>query len=240
MKGFPSYLVLTLILCGSLVFGGVALARPSIDSRSFPLHEAEKATIEIHFGAGQLNVSGGSMELAEIEFDYSTPRWKPEIEHSTIREEGFLRLRHPTTIFGFFHLGAIRNSWDIKLNNTLPLDLEIRMGAGKSDLKMGWLNLHRLDVKGGAGEVVLDLTGRWKIDCSITVEMGVGNLHLILPDEAGVRLRARTGIGTLDVGSLVQHNDAYINSHFGKAPVTLDINLKSGIGPVTVEEQQAR
>ncbi len=236
MKRFSSYLVLAFILCGVFVVGRVALARPSIDSRSFPVGEAHKARIEIHFGAGQLNVSGGSVELAETEFDYSNPRWRPEVTHSTTGGEGYLLLQHPTTLLGFFHLGPIRNAWDIKLNNTLPIELSIKMGAGRSNLKMGWLNLQNLDIKGGAGELVLDLTGRWNTNCIINVEMGVGSLHLILPDKAGVRLHPQTGIGTIDTGPLIQQNDAYINRHFEEADVILDISLKSGIGPVTVEQ----
>jgi hypothetical protein len=63
-----------------------------------------------------------------------------------------------------------RNEWDVRLNDTMPLDLSVQMGGGVSDLDS--LTLTGLDLEVGAGATTVDLTGDWERDLSAVVRGG--------------------------------------------------------------------
>jgi hypothetical protein len=56
-----------------------------------------------------------------------------------------------------------RYEWDLRLNDDVPMELHVDVGAGRADLKLGSLSLTRLDVAGGAGALTVDLTGAGQV-----------------------------------------------------------------------------
>jgi len=43
------------------------------------------------------------------------------------------------------------------------MELKVDMGAGQSEVKVGDLAINRLEMHMGAGQVIADLTGNWKV-----------------------------------------------------------------------------
>ncbi|HSV31063.1 MAG TPA: toast rack family protein [Atribacteraceae bacterium] len=205
------------------------------ERRTVPLETAESARVEIQFGVGELLVSGGAMELIEAEFRYANEHWEPELEH--IRRNSLTRVEidQDLSVLSFFHFGPLENRWNILLNNQVPLDLTVKVGAGKADLSMGWLNLRSLNIKVGAGEMILDLTGAWAQDCNIELDMAAGTLHLLLPSAVGVRVEAQTVVGQVDARNLTEEDGAYVNLAYHTSPVTLNIRLRNIVGEVVIK-----
>ena len=107
------------------------------------------------------------------------------------------------------------------------------MGAGQSELKVGDLSLTRLEANMGAGQVTADLTGDWKKDLDAEIHGGVGHAAVIrLPEDVGVRVHARGGIGSISSGGLKRNGDEYVNELYGKSPVTLRIDVSGGVGNI--------
>jgi predicted membrane protein len=82
--------------------------------------------------------------------------------------------------------------------------------------------------------VDVGLAGTWQADVTGTIESSAGNVTLRLPRDVGVVVNARTSFGDvltsgLSKGSL---SDTYVNGRYGKAAVTLRLNVRSSAGNV--------
>jgi hypothetical protein len=200
-------------------------------NQSVALEGAEQVQARIEMGAGELNVNGGANDLAETTFVYSDANEKPEIDYTVKNNEGDLIIKQPDNV----SIGVNeQNSWQIDLNDTVPLDLAISLGAGKSNLKLGNLTLNRLDVNAGASDLELDLRGDWQHDVTAQIEGGVGQLTLYLPQDVGVRIHADQGIGSIHTQGLQENGRAYVNDSYGVSDVTLDLNVEAGLGEINL------
>ena len=100
---------------------------------------------------------------------------------------------------------------------------------------MGNANFERLNVKGGAGEVSLDLNGAWTRSASVDVIAGVGKVSVRVPREIGVKVKTGgSPVGQLIVEGLTSTGDGYVNDVYATADIKLDISLTTGVGQVTV------
>ena len=203
------------------------------ESRSVKLGDAKSVQVEVKMGAGDLKLGGGAKELLDADFTYPAPRWKPEVDYSVRGARGSLEIRQPEGSGGP-HRGG-QYSWDLRLNNKIPLEMRVELGAGKADLSLGTLSLSKLEVNMGVGETVVDLTGDWKNDFQGKIHGGVGQATVKLPRDVGVRVRARGGIGEIRAGELQKDGDIYTNDAYGKSPVTLQVEVEGGIGQINLE-----
>lgn len=211
-------------------------------TRSGPLRtetqtiEARGATavrVEIEMGAGELTLGGGASDLAKANFTYNVDAWKPIVNYTVTNGTGKLIIRQPN--FGVSAAATIRNEWDISLNNTLPTDLKVQLGAGKSTLSLSSLVLSALDVECGAGETAIDLSGTWAKTTSIKISGGVGQLSVRLPKDVGVRIKADTGIGNTNANGLSKNGNVYTNAAYGTSPITLILDIEAGVGEIRLD-----
>jgi hypothetical protein len=70
--------------------------------------------------------------------------------------------------------GDARNEWDISLNDELPTDLVVQLGAGESNLDLDSLALTGLDLQMGAGKTTVDLTGDYAQNFEASIRGGLG------------------------------------------------------------------
>ena len=217
-----------------LVVLGIGL---SLRTASRHVHEVEaidrqgSESVQVHLQmpAGELKLSGGTSRLMEADFKYDEAEGKPKISYQLSTRGGELDLIQAGRKF---HIGRTYNEWDLRLGNNIPMELKIDMGAGQSDLKVGDLLLTRLEINMGAGQVIVDLTGDWKKDLDANIKGGVGNAIIRLPEDVGVRVHAKGGIGSISAGGLRRQGDEYFNELYGKSPVTVRLDITGGIGNI--------
>jgi hypothetical protein len=195
-----------------------------VEARSVPLGDAKEAEVKIQIGAGEIRLDGGAKELLDADFTYERASQKPEIDYQVHSGRGELSVRL-----------AEGGRTDIRLKDDVPMDLEVKLGAGKSTLNVGSLALRKLNVNIGVGECTVDLAGDWKENLKASIKGGIGSATIRLPEDTGVRVRARGGIGEIRRGPLQQKGDAFVNEAYGKTPVTLDIEVEGGIGEINLE-----
>ncbi len=226
------------------------------ESRSVEQGDAESVEVDIEMGMGNLHISGGAKNLMEGKFVYNVVGWEPEIEYEVFNGRGELTVRRP--VGQASRLGRrARYEWDIRLDDDVPMNLDIQIGAGEAHLDLGSLSLDRLDVSAGAGEVgvyltgqpsvgkltmetgagdvTVDLTGDWRDDLTAVIAGGVGRLTVRLPADVGVRVDADKGIGKITARGFVRDGDTFVNDAYGESDVTLDISCKTGIGAIILE-----
>jgi predicted membrane protein len=132
-------------------------------------------------------------------------------------------------------MGGSRSVWDLHLNNNVPMDMKVELGAGRVQLTLGTLSLTNLEVEMGAGETVVDLTGDWKNDLSARIRGGVGRVKIRLPRDVGVRVEPEGRIGAVNARDLRRDGRVYVNDAYRKSDVTLRIDVKGGVGETHLE-----
>ena len=131
--------------------------------------------------------------------------------------------------------GDARNEWDISLNDEVPTDLVVEMGAGESDLDLDSLTLTGLDLQMGAGKTTVDLTGDYAQDFEASIQGGVGEATVLLPSEVGVKAKAEGGLGKINAKGLKREGDSYVNDAYGNSGVTLSVDVQGGVGEINLE-----
>jgi hypothetical protein len=223
---------LAIIACCGACFQG-RVGDLKMESKTVELGAAKTVSVELKIGVGELRVAGGAKKLLEADFLYNVPQWRPEVKYEIQGSQGLLVIRQPE--FGSNAMGNTRNEWNLSLNDTVPMDLKIECGVGKSNFELGGLALNGLDVQTGVGETTLDLIGDWKRDLHANVKGGIGQVTLRLPDKIGVRVQVQKAIGSIQATGLRKENDSYVNDAFGKSQITLHLHIQTGIGEIRLE-----
>ncbi len=244
------------MLVATACIGRVRVGDLQTDTETVELGGAESARVELRMGAGRLNLSGGASDLMNAEFSYNVANWEPEISYEMQGNEGVLTVLQPGMDDDFrIPDSRFQNQWDISLADDVPLQLDIQLGAGESDMDLSDLDLQSLrmetgagdvdidlggtlsdlDVEMGAGEVELDLSEEWQQDLDADISGGVGRLSLLLPSSSGVRVEVDQGIGNVNVNNLQQDGNAYVNDAYGEAETTLNIRVEGGLGEIVLD-----
>ena len=258
--------ILTIAMTTMLVILGCSVSNLSIEtanvgelqneSQIVELGRADKVRVDIKMGAGELKVDSGAESLLEADFTYNVEAWQPEVDYNVEDSNGRLTIRQPNTSQLSIR-GDIRYEWDLAFNDDVPLDMRIEYGAGSGDIDVGELNVTQLDVKLGAGDMTLDLSGneslsrlefdmgagdltvdlngRWTENVDVDIQGGVGQTTLLLPKDIGVRVNVTKAIGDVDASGLYNRGGYYVNEAYGEADVTVEISIQAGVGQINLE-----
>lgn len=199
------------------------------DTQTVAAGGAERVDVNLEMGAGELRLTSAKQDaLLDATFRYNRPRLKPEVDYHVAGSTGLLRVgrRHHDG----FSFGHVRNEWDLRLGQSLPVDIRVNLGAGESKLDLRGLQISGVDIDMGVGEMTLDLQGPHARSFDVKINGGVGSGRIYLPADVGVRARVQGGIGSVDVHGLSKQGRVYTNDAYGKSPVTIDVDINAGIG----------
>jgi hypothetical protein len=225
-------------------------------SESVQLGDVDSVSVVVNMGAGELVMSSGASDLLEAEFVYNVEELEPVIDY----RNGTLTVSFPDVNLGiesWWEIDDYRNEWDLRLNDDVPMELSVEVGAGVSNLNVGSLSLtnltvttgagdvmvdlsgssllSRLDIDAGVGRLTLDLTGDWQNNLDASIRAGVGQLTVHLPRTACVRVEIDGGIANVDTSGLSRDGDDFINDACGESDVTLRIGIEAGVGNIELE-----
>lgn len=195
---------------------------------------ASSLRAEINMMQGVLQLSGGASGAIEAAFTYDDADWKPPVVDYAVDAAGQAELVVYQIATSRPAMRQGRCEWVICLNQDLPIELNVKFGAGEADLRLGGIALDRLRVESGVGNLVLDLSGDWKRSLTAFIKTGIGDTVLRLPQDAGVRIQSTVGFGSIQPHGLSWDGKAYKNVLYDQSPVTLDIAIEGGIGKINV------
>src|SRR5579863_10426244 len=200
------------------------------ETRSIEMDKSEEVKVDLKMGAGELRVRGGADKLMEGRFTYNRLRLRPEISDDSGGFRGHLLVREPT------HAGASapRYVWDLRFNNQKPMELDVNCGAGQTRLDLGVLALRRVHVEMGVGQLKMDLRGMPKADYDVSVNGGVGEATIYLPEGVGIEADVEGGIGGIHAPGLEKRDGRYVNSSYGHAKTTVRLEVRGGIGSINL------
>ena len=193
--------------------------------------KAEMVQADFSMGAGTLKLGGGAKEFFEGEFAYNVPSWKPEVRFEGGGFRGHLTVEQGS---GGTQFGQMKNDWVMRLANDIPLDLNIRCGAGENQLDLHELTIRSAEVHLGAGTVDMDLRLQPKKDVDVKIEGGVGEAKVRVPSNVAVVAEASGGIGDIEVHGMKKDGDRWVNEAHAKGGPTIRLTVKGGIGSIRI------
>ncbi|MBD8520815.1 toast rack family protein [Lysinibacillus fusiformis] len=194
--------------------------------------KAKTLEVDIDLGVGEMNLTGGAKEWVEGKADYNIKKLAPQVNYDVSGDTGEVEIKHKgSTKLG---ISNIKNNWAIQLNDDIPMDLTVETGASLANLDLQGLQLEKLDIEAGVGDLTVNLGGDWKKSFKANIETGVGQTTVIVPSKVGVKLTTEKGIGSSNVEGLISKGKGvYVNEAYDKADVVLEIKSEIGVGDIT-------
>lgn len=112
-------------------------------------------------------------------------------------------------------------------------EIRLRSGVGSLDaVGLGNLNFRTLDFESGVGGANIDLSGAWKQDAEIRIQMGVGGVNLRMPRDVGVRVTAEKHfLSGLQLDNFHKEGSGeYYSENYSKSKIHVTVVVKTGIG----------
>lgn len=233
MKTNKIYILGIIVIFILGMFACLPIGELQEDLRTVELGTATSAEIELNFGAGEIEIYGGAEELLEGVFEYNVEQWRPEMDHQVRDSKAFLSIRQGDSTG--IPAGEGKNSWEIYLNERVPIDLIMDMGAGEGDLNFEDIDLRSLEVDMGVGDIKVDISGTYQHDMNVYIDGGIGAITLYLPRDTGVMVKADKGIGSIRSRDFIKKGDALVNEIYGETDVEIKVNIETGIGSITLK-----
>jgi len=223
------------------------------ERRKIGLGKARTASVDISIPAGILSVKGGTPDLTEVSIKYRKER-RFLIKQTLTGDHLYAKLYMPK-IEGLKEISDDRTICSIHVNEKVPMDLSLNMGAGKGKFDLSGLNLRMVSmslgageftvnlkgtsatsvkVNAGVGEATVDLSGKRKEELDAEFNCGIGTLRLILPRSAGVKVSLSGLIGNTDMGELVRKGSYFYNDAWETGAPRMRIDINGGIGDVKI------
>lgn len=231
-----------LLVAGLVWLGGVGRGLVTHEV-SQPLNGADRAEAHIAFGVGNLQLQAlpaSSSLLVEGTLEYDNGRER--VEESFTVEDGLanyaISAHSQPGGLAFFGRSAPR-TWELSLNRDTPVQLDIRTGVGQATLDLYQLNVTHLNIESGVGQTTVILPARGEL--TGTIQGGVGELVIEIPEGVAARINVETGLGSSQIlGDYRQDGSVYTSPGYETAEVRIDLELKAGIGQVTVRNYDGR
>lgn len=232
----PKLRWLAFALAAAFIFMGCTVFNTSPDTVTETIsvdpQGATSVSVQLEMDMGELKLHSMGDTLLQGSFVYNVPS-EPQISYEFAGDKGVLRLTQPDTSSSL--VKNARNTWDLRLGEGIPMDLEVNLGAGTSEINLSRIDVTSLRISTGAGNLDLDLRGAWTHDIDIILQGGLGETTLYLPQDMGVRVDVNTGLGAVNASGLEQIGSTYTNAAFGESAPRLNIQIDSGVGDVNLE-----
>lgn len=195
-------------------------------SETVPAGGATSARVEIGMAVGELRISGGATELMDADFTYDE-KLAPRLDYRVDGSQGVLTVKQESSN----NVRSTRNEWDIRLNDRIPVDVQVNVAAASAELALDTLPVLSLDVHSASGAVLASVGGDQPWVNRIQIESASGGIELRLNGtyRSLSRLESRSASGQLEIdlsGSWKRDLEAHINAVSGAVIVT----VPTGVG----------
>ena len=185
-------------------------------SKSVDFGDAESVEIEVELRVGELTLLAMDGTGLNGNFRFSSGHGEPQIDYQVEGRRGVLRITEAGSNGndrsvdlegdledGFnWNFSDHETMWDIQLGHGQPLVVEVNAGAMAGTIDLRGLSLQSFKLETGAGDIDLDLRGGWLGNSEVEIDVGVGELELLLPEGMGLALVLESGIGSVDIEGL--------------------------------------
>ncbi|MBI4471459.1 MAG: hypothetical protein HY646_02250 [Acidobacteria bacterium] len=165
---------------------------------SRPLGEIKPLTVDVNFDVGTMEIAKSmDQDLFSVDLEYDRRRATPNLDFTG----SALKFDLDSKSIRLGGRGVGRNNLSLRLNEKVPLDLDIDTGVSEARMDLGGLTIRRLVLQAGVGktEVTFDKPTAQPVT-EMRVESGVG--ELIIRGLGNARLGQLTlegGVGRTEI-----------------------------------------
>jgi hypothetical protein len=135
------------------------------------------------------------------------------------------------------------SSVDLRCDDPNPISagsVEIESGVSKfSAFNLNNINFHKMKFDGGVGSYKLDFGGKLQQDASVSIEVGLGAISVVIPKETQTKVLYDDGWFSsfdLDRNFTKQRSGVYLSDDGNKGRL-LTMKIESGLGSVKVKQK---
>ncbi|HWQ66882.1 MAG TPA: toast rack family protein [Methanospirillum sp.] len=193
----------------------------------------EQSALSLIIESGTLNLSCGIPgDLISGDIQTSVNRNGPVQAHEIKNGSSIFSLTQEKP--GVGNLFVDDDRWNLGIDPTIPVSLDIRSGTGDVRIDSGPLNLTFLGVRSGAGDVFIDLTRCHARHLPVTIEAGLGDTILLLPEHSTIAADTEVGLGDAEVSGLEGSDGKYYYGSQSPDDPVISLSVKSGIGDLSI------
>lgn len=232
-------LPLGLLVLGSWVLLAAFLgpSRFEVQEVEIPLGGASSGRITLHHGAGRMLIAGGAGTdvLLAGSFGGATDYTRRQVGNDLDVE-----MRLTSKGFPFFASPSVWGAggmvWDMRLNGSVPLALDINTGASEARLDLSDLQVTHLRLETGASSCQVTLpaaAGRTRA----RISSGVASMVVRVPSGVAADIRVEAGLSGVDIDTtrfLLVGKDHYRSPDYDTAANRAELELRSGVGSLEV------
>ncbi len=217
-------------------------ARIRYDSERYtPVHQYQPLTGALRLGLeragrGGIRVTSRSQLDQVARFEFSP--------HVPLQIEANLGSSDAVFDMGGFNLmslavrsGATRGTINFSSPTTGSCTrLTMTVGAGElAALNLANSGCAEVQVEGGVGRAMLDLSGEWRSDMAIDAALAMGTMTIRIPRGTGVELAAEKFLTRLSLDGLERVGDGWRTPGFGESDRRVTINAKANVAGIEIE-----
>jgi hypothetical protein len=235
---FAGLLILIALLIGTLWLYGLRqqggfLSTPKQINQ--PLEGATRAKVEVQLPLGSIRFGSLSQGKDLLQGTVQLRRNEQfHVDYSVENGVGMYLLRSSGSML--FDLPTRNDDhwqWDLKCNATIPLDLNISLGAGISYLDLHDLAVNTFEVDMGVGETTVAL--RKGIEYQGKIDGAIGQTLILIPRGMAVRINTDTGLTHVQVPEDFQRlDDVYTSPGYDGASTRVNIEVSQAIGIIRI------
>jgi len=133
--------------------------------------------------------------------------------------------------FDFF--GHKTNDLNIKLNDSIPTDAIIHVGAADVRIDLAGTQNRELTIEGGA--IALDLTLGMNVNQSIKIKSGASSIKIKIPREAGAKIQYESGLSSVSLQDFNKiSNNVFETANYAAAEKKIDLTVNIGASSLTI------
>lgn len=236
MKHTPGLAAAVLLLFGTGCNVINSNAGPTkTDEQEIDAGKAETVRAEIRMGAGDFHLQGGGTKLMAGSFRYSESIGPPAVRYDVTGSRGLLSVESKKNSL----TGKMVNEWNLRMGSQTPLELNLHLGGGDANLDVSTLPLRSIEIEMGAGDLKLNLAGKYTTDVNALVKAGAGDTEIRLPKDMGVVVDARIGVGGIEPKGLAKRGDGkYYNEAYADGKPAVRLDVRGGVGDIKLNVEQ--
>ena len=203
--------------------------------------DIEERTIEINSGIGKLLVSDEDSEnYFSLNASYPHSFAAPEID---TEQEG-KRLQIEVDVPGRGQFSGMPRmgegmTYDATIGRrSLPTGLSFKIGAGALEVDLQKLIIRNLAVNVGMGSADIQITQDALPQDEVELEVGMGSLDVEVPENVGVSVEYKVGLGSVNVDNNSFKGDGtYESDNYNQAEQRIRIIAEVGTGSISISRQ---
>lgn len=126
-----------------------------------------------------------------------------------------------------------------KPNRGIIENMNIETGLSKfKGYGLSNANFEHLKFQGGVGSYILDFSGDLKKDVDVDIEVGLGSITILIPEEIGAKVYyEKNWISSIDLPKDFEEEeeDYYFSSNYYSVTGRINMHIEAGMGSVTIK-----